>query len=289
MKFGLRYANTGPYVEAGRAVELAQAGEAAGFESIWTVEHVVVPHGYQSTYPYHESGRMAGGAYDIPIPDPLIWMTWVASATTRLKVATGILIVPQRNPVVTAKAVASLDHLSGGRVLLGVGVGWLREEFDALGANFDERAAIYDEHLEAMRALWASDKATYEGRYVSFRDVYCLPRPPAGEVPIIIGGHSRAAARRAGRLGDGFFPARGVPAELLDVVRSSAEAAGRDPDRIEITTSMPDDLGQLPELARAGVDRVLVPVTPMAGLPTAISGPDDCARWADLIEANAGP
>jgi alkanesulfonate monooxygenase SsuD/methylene tetrahydromethanopterin reductase-like flavin-dependent oxidoreductase (luciferase family) len=101
MKFGLRYANTGPYVDPAKAVELALAGEAAGFESIWTVEHVVVPEGYQSTYPYHESGRMAGGAYDMPIPDPLIWMTWVASATTKLKVATGILIVPQRNPVVT--------------------------------------------------------------------------------------------------------------------------------------------------------------------------------------------
>jgi probable F420-dependent oxidoreductase len=227
---------------------------------------------------------MAGGAYDIPIPDPLIWMTWVASATTRLKVATGILIVPQRNPVVTAKAIASLDHLSGGRVLLGVGVGWLREEFDAIGANFDERAAIYDEHLEAMRALWASDKASYEGRYVSFRDVYCLPRPPAGSVPIIIGGHSKAAARRAGRMGNGFFPARGVPDDLLAVVRSSAEAAGRDPDRIEVTTSMPEDLDQLPELARAGVDRILVPVTPMAGLATVIASPDDCARWAPIID-----
>jgi probable F420-dependent oxidoreductase len=216
-------------------------------------------------------------------------MTWVASATSRLKVATGILIVPQRNPVVTAKAVATLDHLSGGRVLLGVGAGWLREEFDAIGASFDERAAVYDEHLEAMRALWADDRASYEGRYVSFRDVYCLPRPPAGSVPIIIGGHSRAAARRAGRLGDGFFPARGVPAELLDVVRSAAEAAGRDPDRIEITTSMPDDLSQLPELARAGVDRILVPVTPMAGLETVIASPDDCGRWAGIIEANAAP
>src|SRR6266446_5919430 len=134
MKFGLRYASLGRYSNGPAAVELAQAAEAAGFDSIWTVEHVVVPQGYQSRYPYSPSGRMGSGLEDYPIPDPLIWLAYIASATRTIKLGTAILILPQRNPVVTAKAVATLDHLAGGgRVLLGIGVGWLAEEFAALG------------------------------------------------------------------------------------------------------------------------------------------------------------
>src|SRR5687767_13517394 len=133
MKFGLRYCNTGRFVDPAQAVALAQAGEAAGFESMWTVEHTVVPGGYGSSYPYADSGKMAGGNDAIPLPDPLIWMAYVASATKRIRLATGIMILPQHNPVVVAKQVATLDHLSGGRILLGIGVGWLKEEFEALG------------------------------------------------------------------------------------------------------------------------------------------------------------
>nr|MBC8242068.1 LLM class flavin-dependent oxidoreductase [Alphaproteobacteria bacterium] len=130
MKFGLRYCNTGRYIDPALAVELVQAGEAAGFESAWTVEHTVVPEGYQSAYPYSDDGKMAGGHDDIPLPDPLIWMAYIAAATKTINLATGILILPQHNPVITAKQVATLDHMSGGRVLLGIGVGWMREEFD---------------------------------------------------------------------------------------------------------------------------------------------------------------
>ena len=139
MKFGLRYCNTGRYTNPTRAVELVQAGEEAGFESAWTVEHTVVPSGYESSYPYSPDGKMAGGVDDFPLPDPLIWMAYVASATSRIRLATGILILPQHNPVITAKQVATLDHMSGGRVLLGIGVGWLAEEFAAIGASFDDR------------------------------------------------------------------------------------------------------------------------------------------------------
>ena len=126
MKFGLRYCNTGRYVDPKEAIALAQAAEAAGFESLWTVEHTIVPAGYKSAYPYDSSGKLAGGRNDIPLPDPLIWMAFVAAATTRIKLATGILILPQHNPVIAAKQIATLDHLSGGRILLGIGVGWLR-------------------------------------------------------------------------------------------------------------------------------------------------------------------
>src|SRR5205807_2337951 len=153
MKFGLRYASLGRYANGPAAVELAQAAEAAGFDSIWTVEHVVVPHGYQSRYPYSETDRMGSGLEDLPIPDPLIWLAYIASATRTLKLGTAILILPQRNPVVTAKAVATLDHLAGGRrVLLGIGVGWLAEEFATLGVPFEDRGPRTDEYVAAMRA-----------------------------------------------------------------------------------------------------------------------------------------
>jgi probable F420-dependent oxidoreductase len=287
MKFGLRYANTGRYVRSGPAVELSQAGEAAGFESIWTVEHVVVPSGYESAYPYSPDGKMAGGAEDLDLPDPLIWMAWVASATTTIKVATGILVLPQRNPVVTAKAVATLDAMSGGRVLLGVGVGWLREEFDTLGADFDERAAITDEYIAALRALWTEGPSSFAGRFVSFDRVWCRPRPAQAHVPIIVGGHSKAAARRAGRIGDGFFPARGAPAELLEEVRRAAEEAGRDPDAVEITTSLPDDLDDIGDLARRGVSRLLVPTSGMAGLQPRVGSLEDVAAFGEVIERYA--
>jgi probable F420-dependent oxidoreductase len=279
MKFGLRYASLGRFGKGPAAVELAQAAEAAGFESIWTVEHVVVPRAYQSRYPYSESGRM-GDLENFPIPDPLIWMAFVASATNTIKLGTAILILPQRNPVVTAKALATLDDMAGGdRVLLGIGVGWLAEEFASLGIPFDDRGPRTDDYVAAMRALWSQDCATYEGKFASFRDVYCKPRPPSGAIPVIVGGDTRAAARRAGRLGDGYFPARGNPVELYDEMRRAAEAAGRDPDAIEISAAAPADAGEIPALARAGVDRVMVPVTGAAGLPPLVRNPDDLLRY----------
>ncbi|MDX1384808.1 MAG: LLM class F420-dependent oxidoreductase, partial [Thermoanaerobaculia bacterium] len=287
VKFGLRYCNTGRYVDPGRAVELVQAGEEAGFESAWTVEHTVVPEGYTSAYPYSPDGKMAGGVNDFPIPDPLIWMAYVGAATSKIRLATGILILPQHNPVITAKQVATLDYMTGGRVILGIGVGWLREEFEALGAPFAGRGRRTDEYVAALRELWSSPLPTMDGEWVRFAGAHCQPQPPGGSVPIVVGGHSAAAARRAGRLGDGFFPARGLPDELVPVMRAAAESAGRDPDAIEITVSLPDDLADLARLANLGVSRVLVPVTPMAGLPTAIAGPDEALGWRGTIEKYA--
>lgn len=287
MKFGLRYCNTGPYVDPERAVELAQAAEEAGFESMWTVEHTVVPAGYGSAYPYSPSGKMAGGDDAIPLPDPLIWMAYVAAATKRIKLGTAILILPQHNPVVVAKQVATLDHLSSGRTLLGIGAGWLKEEFEALGVPFETRGRRTDEYIKVLRELWSAEKPTFQGEFVRFKDAYCRPQPVNKHVPIIVGGHSEAAARRAGRLGDGFFPARGAPAELFDLARRSAEEAGRDPNALEMTASLPEDLAQIPSLIQLGVKRLLVPVSPMAGLKTVISSPADCARWKPIIEQYA--
>jgi len=287
MKFGLRYANTGRNVWPDKAVAIAQAAEQAGFESIWTVDHVVVPQGYKSAYPYSTSGRMGDGREDLQFPDPLIYMAYIASVTKTIRLATGILIIPQRNPVVTAKQIATLDALSGGRVDLGIGVGWLEEEFNAIGVPFADRGKRTDECIEAMRALWSQDVAEYHGELVNFDPIYCRPQPVNGTVPIIVGGHSKAAARRAGRFGDGFFPARGASIELFDMVRASAREFGRDPDSIELIASVPEKLEDIPELAKIGVSRILIPSSPMGGTTTYASTPEDVLALSDVLKRYA--
>jgi probable F420-dependent oxidoreductase len=266
MRFGIAFANTMSWSSGPGAIEAAQAAEAAGFESVWTVEHVIFPDDYTSPYPYSPTGKMPGSGSS-PIPDPLIWLAYVAAATTTLRLATGILILPERNPVILAKELATLDHLSGGRVELGVGVGWLREEFDALGVPWERRGARTDDYIGAMRALWSGDSAAYSGEFTSFSRVSSNPKPAQGTVPIVVGGHSRAAAERAGRLGDGFFPGRGTLAELaemIDIARDVAAANNRDPLALEITYGSAeifgaDPAGAVEELAALGVSRIIVP------------------------------
>ncbi len=286
MNFGLRYASLGRYANGAAAVELAQAAETAGFDSIWSVEHVVVPQGYQSRYPYSPTGRMGSGLEDFPIPDPLIWLAFIASATRTIKLGTAIVILPQRNPVITAKAVATLDHLAGGRrVLLGIGVGWLAEEFATLGVPFGDRGARTDEYVAAMRALWSQDCASFQGRFVSFENVFCRPLPPARRIPIIVGGDTSVAARRAGRLGDGYFPARGAPVERFDEMRRAAEEAGRNPADSAITVAAPADPSEIESLAKLGVTRVAVPVSSAAGQPAQVRTPDDVLRYGREVIA----
>ncbi len=266
MKFGVMFANVGPMAYAEGAVAIAQAAEAGGVESLWTVEHTIVPAGYQSTYPYSPTGRMPGPE-DSDIPDPLIWLTYVAASTSTIRLGTGILILPQRNPIVLAKEVATLDRLSGGRVELGIGVGWLEEEFDAIGVSFADRGKRTDDYVAALRALWTQDEATHHGTHSSFDKAISRPRPTQGSVPIVVGGHSKAAARRAGRLGDGFFPGRGSHEDLkalIDVMRATAVEHGRDPDAIEITAGGNGALGsgaldEVKALGDLGVSRVIIP------------------------------
>ncbi|MEM8621477.1 MAG: LLM class F420-dependent oxidoreductase [Actinomycetota bacterium] len=291
MKFGIVFSNTGPAVEPAAAVEFAQAAEAAGFESIWTVEHVVVPSGYESAYPYDKSGKMPGPE-DSPIPDPLMWLAYLASATTTLRLATGVLILPQRNPVVLAKELATLDHLSSGRCILGIGSGWLEEEFDAIGIPFGERGRRTDDAVAALRALWSQEQATYDGEFTSFRDCIMRPRPPGGTIPVHVGGHTEIAARRAGRLGDGFFPASGSHdrlSELFSVVKTTAEAHGRDPNAIEMTTAGNGAIGsgaldEVGALRRLGVDRIVVPAMLFWRNPV-----EDLARYGDEVIAPSQP
>lgn len=291
MKFGMMFANVGPFATAEGAAAMASAAEASGFESLWAVEHVVVPQGYRSAYPYSRSGRMPAPE-TADMPDPLIWLTWVAARTRSIRLATGILILPQRNPVVTAKAVATLDVLSGGRLLLGVGVGWLAEEFEAIGVPFDQRGQRTDDHIAAMRALWTQDLPAHHGEFSSFEGAICRPRPAQGSVPVVIGGHTPAAARRAGRLGDGFFPARGDLPALLDEMRRAADEAGRDPGSIEVTwggarvagggEGAVEEVGRLRDM---GVDRVVIP--PLALDTEGIT--DALGRFGDEVIATTNP
>jgi len=265
MKFGLAFANTGPFAGRDGLVTLARAAEAAGIESLWTVEHVVFPSAYESAYPYDPSGKMPM-AVDTPLPDPLVWLAFVAAATERLRIATGILILPQRNPLVLAKELATLDQLSGGRLDLGVGVGWLEEEFDALGVPFSERGPRTDDSIDILRKAWTADEIAHDSPFHSFSQVSVNPKPANGTIPIHIGGHSTAAAKRAGRTGDGFFPGRGGErlAELIDIARQTAADAGRDPAAIEITAPDTglfgsDPLAAVEAAAEIGVDRLSVP------------------------------
>lgn len=257
---------------------LARMAEEAGFESLWAVEHVVVPAGYESRYPYSEDGKMPGRD-EIAIADPLVWLTFAAAVTQRINLATGILILPQRNPVLLAKECASLDMLSDGRLLLGIGVGWLEEEFRALGVPFEDRGARTDEYVAALRALWQQDEPTFRGRFASFDRALSFPKP-AHDIPVIVGGHTEAAARRAGRIGDGFFP-WGLGADhltgLLKAMREAATEAGRDPDAIEVTAGAAD-VETILALADAGVDRIVTAAFARTE--------DDLRRWFDDFDAN---
>lgn len=290
MRFGISFANTGPLAQGPTATACMQAVEAAGFDSVWTVEHVLVPADYESTYPYARSGKMPGGE-TVAIPDPLIWLAYVAAVTEHLLLGTGILILPQRNPAIVAKEVASLDQLSGGRVRLGIGVGWLEEEFDALGVPFAGRGARTDAYVAAMRALWGGGEVTLDDGYQRWERAVSLPTPPNGSVPVVVGGHSDAAARRAGRLGDGFFPGKGSPADLahlIGVMRAAAEEAGRDPDAIEITAGSagvmgPDPLGAVQEMAALGVHRLVI--APLAW--DAASAPEAYGAFGESVIAKA--
>jgi probable F420-dependent oxidoreductase len=259
MKVGIMFANVLLWGTRDGAEKLAKAAEDSGIESLWTVEHVVVPAGYESAYPYSPSGRMPGDETN-PIPDPLAWLAFMAAHTKTVRLATGILILPQRNPVVLAKECATIDVLSEGRLELGIGIGWLKEEFDVIGVPFSERMDRTDEYVEALRALWSQDE-TFSGKFTSFANARSFPKPiQKPGIPIVVGGHTKAAARRAGRLGDGFFPAR--PQDigmLLDEMKRAAKDAGRDPDAIEVTTGGPPNIDFAKSLADQGVSRIVMP------------------------------
>src|SRR5580693_8043276 len=188
MKFGLFSINNGPCASPKTAAAVAKAAEQAGFESLWTGEHVIVPDPQVPPSPV---------APEYPMLDPTVSLSFIAANTAKIRLGTGIIILPQRNPVVLAKQLASLDVLSGGRLIFGVGVGYLEPEFRAIGANFARRGDVTDEFLDAMRHLWYDERPEFHGEFAEFKGVDAYPRPTQRPVPLVVGGHSRSAYRRA--------------------------------------------------------------------------------------------
>ena len=254
------------------ATEAILLAERLGYESVWAGEHVVIPQ-YASRYPYTADGRLPQSALT-DVPDPLVWLAYAAALTERIGLATGVIVLHQRNPVVLAKQIATLDRLARGRVTLGVGVGWMREEAEIIGAQWETRGPRTEEYVAALRALWQQDQASYHGEHVSFREARSYPKPAgAGQtVPIVIGGSSLAAARRAGRLGDGFYPIAPTLDGLtlqIEAMRAAAREVSRDPEEVEISTMAFALVGEDPvteqlldgfrAMEALGVSRIVIP------------------------------
>jgi probable F420-dependent oxidoreductase len=260
--------------------------EACGFESIILAEHTVLATSYDSVYPYDSSGRV-GMTADCPIPDPLEMLAFLAGHTNRLGLATGVLVLPNHQPVVLAKRAATVDVLSSGRLRLCVGVGWLREEVEACGAEFDTRGRRADEQLAVLRTLWADrpQGASFHGEFFNFDNVMCYPKPVAGEMlSIHIGGHSRAAARRAGRFGDGFQPLGVTGSQLISLIelmRNEASAAGRDPAALEVSLGhlvTKIDADRAGSLIEQGADRIVLGMPPTTDIEQAKDLVSACAQ-----------
>ncbi len=256
MKLGLFSINMDSSVRPDDLVAAARAAEAAGFESAWAGEHVVLPDPQMPPSPM---------APRDPALDSLLALTWAAAHTTHLRLATGIVILPQRNPVVLAKEVASLDVLSGGRVMLGIGAGYLEPEFQAIGANFARRGAITNEFLDALENLWYEDHPEYHGDFVDFAGVDAYPRPVQRPVPLVVGGHSPPAYRRAVARAHGWYGFALTPddtATCLSGLREAAPAVERRPDlgELEITVTPRGRLtrDRAAAFAQLGVDRLVV-------------------------------
>ena len=264
--------------------------ESCGFESIVAVEHTVLATRYDSVYPYDPSGRV-GLVSDCPVPDPLDLLSFLAGHTDRLGLATGVLVLPNHHPVVLAKRAATVDALSGGRLRLCVGVGWLREEIEACGTEFESRGRRADEQIAVLRALWDQqpDGVTHHGEFFAFENVVCSPKPIAGHhLPVHIGGHSKAAARRAGRFGDGFQPLGVAGAQLevlLVLMRDEATAAGRDPADIEVSLGhlvTKVDRERAERLVAQGADRLVLAMPPITDLEEARDELSACAQRLSL-------
>jgi probable F420-dependent oxidoreductase len=242
MDFGLHLPASSANVKPEDLVRFAQQAEELGFYCLTVADHVIVPKNISIPYPYTVDGRYPGTGYHL---ETLTTMSFLAGATQRIRFATSVMIAPYRNPIITAKMLASLDVLSNGRVIVGLGVGWMKEEFDNLGTPaFPERGRVTDEYIRAFRELWTSDNPTFNGKFCNFSNIVFLPKPvQKPTIPIWIGGHSKQALRRAARLGDGWHPIGGVPTIPLEpedvrkdiaTLTEFARAAGRDPNQIRV-------------------------------------------------------
>lgn len=276
MEFGFSLPSRGPSASMENLRTLAQHAEAAGVDSVWVSDHIIVPEQIESFYPYHPEGQFPT-APEQDYLEPLTALTFLAGCTERVQLGTSVLILPYRNALLTAKIVSTLDKLSNGRVLLGIGVGWMEEEFVALGLDtYRKRGAVSDEYIRAFRELWTSDAPHFEGEYVRFAHIGFAPKP-VRQPPIWVGGHTNAAIRRAARLGDGWHPiglrppANLIPAEMAKAVaqlHEEADKVGRNPQDITISFRGPIEFSDV-----GGTNR-----KPLSGSVAAIQ--DDIAQYA---------
>jgi len=283
MHYGFYLPTRGETATPHALTTLVQRGEALGFHSVMIADHIVFPTEIHSKYPYTVSGAFPGHGDAM---EQLTLMTFVAARTTALRLVTSVMILPYRNPVLTAKILATIDVLSGGRVTVGAGVGWLQEEFTALQApDFARRGAVSNEYIQIFKTLWTQDPATFHGEFYQFDALRCLPHPvQKPHPPIWIGGHSPAAMRRAARYGDGWHPVGANPAVPLrphelevaigDLKRLTA-AAQRDPEALTISFKAPLYDVSLTTEQQAGLER-----RPFAGTTGQIA--EDIATYAGL-------
>jgi len=265
MKIGILGGNVGDEATAERIVALAEKTEAVGGDSFWTYEHAMIPLSYESRYPYHASGKL-WGAPESNWVDPLVVLAHIAARTKRIGLGTGINILPQVNPLLFAKQTASIDSLSNGRLVLGLGVGWLEEEFVAMGVPFEKRGKRMDDYLTAIRKVWSGEVVEHQSEFLNWSGFKSYPLPAAKpHPPLIIGGNGGLALSRVVEHGDGWFAASnigGLP-PLLEKLKGKAEAAGRDFSSIEISAMWvfamegADSVRQYEDL---GISRLIIPL-----------------------------
>jgi len=252
MEYGFYLPNSGAGAEPDALADIAKLGDRLGFYCMVMPDHILQPNQVNSTYPYSLTGDIlaAGQSGDGEWPEQITTLAYLAGVTERIKLVTSVMIIPYRNPILTAKMLSTLDMLSKGRLILGAGVGWMEEEFELLDAPpFAERGAVTNEYLQAFIELWTNDDPKFEGKYVNFSDITFLPKPVQKPYPPIwIGGQSKPAIRRAAHIGDCWHPVGAIPAaplepeelaENLVLLHQYAEKAGRDPATIQVSVKAP--------------------------------------------------
>jgi probable F420-dependent oxidoreductase len=280
MRIGLHALGIGPGADPAVIRAVAQTADGAGFATLWSGEHTVMVDRPDAPYPYADDGKIAVPS-DADWLDPLVTLAFAAATTSRLRLATGILLLPQHHPVLVAKQAASLDVLSAGRFVLGVGIGWSSEEFAALGIPFAGRGRRTREYVEVLRTLWRDDVASHTGEFIDFHEVRSYPKPVRDRrVPVMLGGNSDAALDRVVAYGDGWYGfnlARADVPERLDALAARCRRAGRDRGTLEVSVSLrdgaPADAGALADL---GVDELVVVEAPPAD-------PAAAERWVGAL------
>jgi probable F420-dependent oxidoreductase len=264
MKFGITGVGSGSTARPELLTQVAKKAEELNFESVWIPEHLAIPVSINSPYPYSEDGKFPGGP-NAALHDPFVALSFVAACTEKIKLGTGVFVLPLRNPLAVAKAAASVDVLSQGRLLFGIGVGWLEEEFQATGMNFQDRAPRGREWVKILKALWTEETPEYDGRFHSFEPIGFNPKPvQKPHPPIIFGGETRAALKRTAALGDGWYGVRYTPESVkpqLALLKELTQQAERDFSEIEISVGFEPgtamSLDNVKQFQDAGVHRLM--------------------------------